>query len=288
MKVNASYSQPPLVQRLYRKSEHAWSYLGKIVLLSRHLLNATVKTCHRLTLSCHQLDTKVVAAIVRLKLLSIVGVPFTLFDMRATAGKIFKSLQAKDAEGVALGSLSFVVMSGDVVDSLATFINAVCGVAANTSVPLLSAIGMPLAFGLVGLGSLSRTIQMAKTYALYKNLKGQDLQELWKLKEKSREALLRSAPAPVVAEIEKLLALLQPGKQLTVEEAQELLKGLDRIRLKLMKKMGIDVANLVANLLTFVGLSLFFTPLPPVAPFIFLAASLGLKLATLAFQDLST
>src|SRR5438132_56509 len=90
---NSPLTTRSLPRRLINHFEHSWSYLGKMALLSRHLLNISIKTCHRFTLSCHGLSEKVTRIITRIKLLSIVGVPFSLVSLQSTAQKIIKSTQ---------------------------------------------------------------------------------------------------------------------------------------------------------------------------------------------------
>lgn len=291
---------PHLAKRVFESSEHIWSYLGKLVILTRHALNITVKTCQRAALCC-SLNRRILTAVTRLKLFSIVGVPFSIFSVHSAAQKLFKSFDLRDKEGVLLGSLTIALIATDIVDSLATFINAALAALSKAPVALLSTLGMPIAFALIGMGSASRTIQLIKTYSVFKEFqkaeKGQGLEqflkaqlgswELQMLKEKKRAALLRAAPAEVVKEFERIEELLKDQRKLTEKELAALGKSLDKISQLLTKKMIVDAANLMANILSFIGLTLFFFTVPPVTPFIFLAASMVLKISTLAFQDLT-
>lgn len=288
---------PRIAKKVLDSSEHVWSYLGKLVILTRHALNITVKTCQRLAMCC-SLNRRILNAVTRLKLFSIVSVPFSIFSVHSTAQKLFKSFHLRDKEGIALTSLSLAIIATDIVDSLATFTNAALTTLSKAPVALFSTLGMPIAYALIGMGSVSRTIQLIKTYSLFKEFqkagKRETLEQFLEAKlgvekqlEKKRAALLRAAPSDVVKEFEKIAELLKDNRRLTEKEASALLKSLDKISLLLKKKMIADAANLMANILSFIGLTLFLFTVPPVTPFIFLAASMLLKISTLAFQDLS-
>ncbi|MCE5316258.1 MAG: hypothetical protein LLG04_02710 [Parachlamydia sp.] len=308
-------------KRVFDGCEHVWSYLGKLFMLTRHALNITVKTCQRVAMCC-SLNRRILNAVTRLKLFSIVSVPFSIFTVHSTGQKLFKSFHLRDKEGVALASLSLALISTDIVDSLATFTNAALATLSKAPVALFSTIGMPIAYALIGMGSASRTIQLVKTYCLFKKFQGQVLTqnmgkrraleqfleaklgvtpeekqlmegkadksgELLRLKEKKRAALLRAAPSEVVQEFEKIADLLKGQKTLTEREAAALLRSLDKISHLLKKKMVVDAGNLLANIISFIAITLFFFTVPPVVPFIFLAASMIQKISTLAYQDLS-
>ena len=162
---HAQKSQPKplsnLVKKVFAACEHVWSYLGKVATLTRHLLNITIKTCHRLSMCC-DFNTRVLSVITRLKLLSLVSVPFSIASIQTVAHKLINSFRLSDGEGVALASLSLTLIATDIVDSLTTFVNATLAIASKAPVKLFSTIGMPLAFTLIGLGTLSPSFSWSK------------------------------------------------------------------------------------------------------------------------------
>lgn len=299
--------KPSPAKRLYDKVDQVWSYLGKTTLLTRQVLNATLRTCYLVSLCCRTKE-QIQRVIARLKLFSIVGVPFTVSSIQATAEKVFKGYHNRDREGVLLGSLSLVIMSTDFVDSLATFTNAVLALFEKPPVKLLSDLGMPIAFGLTTLGGFSRTMQLLNTHRLYRELHGiqggrngltenlksylneklgvtelESKTEVQKLLARKRASLLRQAPASAVKELDMLAAKLSdPQSKLTQEEIKD---SLNKVASSLKKKMIVDAGNLFASMLTFVALCLFFTAAPAVMPFLLLATSYSLRLGFLAYQD---
>ncbi len=151
----------------FAQCEHAWSYIGKIAILSRHLMNAAANQQHLVSWSDADFPHRIKNISTHLKLLSIVSVLFSLADLISTAQRIFKSFLLKDKEGVALGALSFVIIAADTFDSITTFVNSALSIASLPPIEAFSAIGLPIAFAVAGMGTLSRAIQIAKALHLY-------------------------------------------------------------------------------------------------------------------------
>lgn len=310
----------PSFQTLSRKSkiviekcESVWSYLGKTMVFTRHVLNVVLKNSYRFTVGCKNFDNRITSAIAHLKVFSIVGVPFSLMAIPNTAQKIFKNIQSNDKEGAALTSLSLVVITADIMDSMSTIINASLTLASKVPLEILSTIGLPLAFTVVGLGSLLRSVQLAKTYLFYRNLKKEVFSNidptslnhkevedlLWKylnknlgndeqtpsLKNLKKAKLLREAPAVAVEKFEEIIDLLKKYQELNVEQIENILETLDQIDLKFKQKMSIEIGNLIANALTFIGLCLFFAVVPAGLSFIFFAVAVVIRIALLAYQN---
>ena len=147
--------------------EQAWSYIGKIVILARNVLNAAAKHVSQIGQGFVQ---NVKNLTVQMKLLSIVSIPFSLYSLITTAQKIFRSFLINDKEGIALATLTFSILAADIFDSVTTFVNSVLTVA---SIPfqVLASASLPVAFAISGLGTIARSIQIAKTYSLYQNIK---------------------------------------------------------------------------------------------------------------------
>lgn len=161
----------------FRQLEHIWSYVGKIVLISRNLLNAAARSHFILSLVDENFPHKIKNITTRMKLLSIVSVPFSFADIHSTCNKILKSFSIGDKEGVALSLLSLAIIAGDAFDSLTTFINSALTIAGIDPMKFVSLIELPLAFAIAGMGTLSRTIQIAKTYSLYRKINSEILQK---------------------------------------------------------------------------------------------------------------
>jgi len=298
---------------LFLKFEQIWRYLGKINSMTRSLLNASIRITHPLTLGGRNLDAKIFSLITKLKLFSIIDVTYNLSAIPSVAEKIFKNYQLSDYEGVALSSLSCLLISLDTVDSLGTFINAFLDVNSLTPVAFFSNIGMPLALGMITLGFVSRLIQVIKTDQLFTRFSqassqienreqhlnlfleqeiGLTVEEMHALSpgdrtallEQKRTLLLRAAPLEVVVEMENLLELFKDNQM--AENMHGRLEGsLNKIAFLLSKKTIVDIGSMIANCLSFIGLSLFFTAVMPAIPFCFLALSFFIKVLLVAYQD---
>ena len=186
----------------FEKCEQAWSYGGKIVLLARNILNALGKILFVTTKFPH----KIKILVTRMKLLSIISVPFSLVNLKSIVQKIFKSFSINDKEGVALGLLSFTMTTADAFDSITTFVNSFFNVVANKSIEVLSLIGLPISFAITGIGIISRTIQIAKAVNLYKKLQP----KIFAKKKYTDKALLKKnlEEKMGIAEEQKLIKLL--------------------------------------------------------------------------------
>jgi hypothetical protein len=154
----------------YREFEHLWSYGGKLVVLTRNLLNAMVRTPYIVCLAGVNSAENIKATVTHLKLFSVVSIPFSLGDIKALVAAVGKSIAINDQEGAALGSLSLAITAADAVDSTSTFINSMLAVSARASIEMLSAIALPLGLGISVTGTFSRTIQLAKTLSVYQKI----------------------------------------------------------------------------------------------------------------------
>lgn len=146
----------------FSSCEHLWSYLGKILLISRSFLNAAARSGYVLTLAGENFPNAVKDITNRLKLFAIVTVPFSVVNANSAAGKIFDGFLANDREEVALNALSFTIISADIVDSVTTFINASLVLLCANPVALFSVMGLPLGFTMAGLGTVSRIMQIVR------------------------------------------------------------------------------------------------------------------------------
>jgi uncharacterized protein YaaW (UPF0174 family) len=169
--------------------------------------------------------------------------------LNLTVRKILNSLVLRDAEGLALSTLSFTIIATDVIDSFQTFINTSLTLTFVNPHLIFSSLGLPFGYTMSGLGVISRTIQVAKAANLYRNintkidvehslnkelllqfledtlglddelkslrsLSPEELSEvqrdkIQRINDKNKADIIRAAPMAAVKEMEKLVEILQ-------------------------------------------------------------------------------
>lgn len=237
----------------YSKCKHAWSYLGKINIIARQSLTAAAKSAHLIALAGMKFPKILGEVTTRMKLFAVVSIPFSLDDITSTAKKILTSLYVNDKEGIVLSTLSFTVIAADIVDSFTTFFNAAMTLCVGAPLAFFSAMGLPLGFTMAGVGTISRTIQVAKSALLHRAINKEVLSEkslnkeslkaflektlgineemkslltispeqltekqksrIQLLKDNNKAAILRAAPAESLNEMESLLAMLEESPE---------------------------------------------------------------------------
>jgi|688.fasta_scaffold19462_11 hypothetical protein len=288
---------------IYEKAEHVWSYLGKMMILTRHLLNATSKSCQLLTVCGKDFPGKAVEITTRLKLFSIVSVPFSLTSLKSISAEIFKSFLVKDIESVTLSSLSFTIITIDLFDSMTTFVNATLAVSAHEPIASLSALSLPFGFGMSGLGIVSRIIQISKACQVYKSIRSIRKESLEAFLEKKldvtatqarivtllRKHTLRTIPVEIGLKLQKLYDLLANNRSeaLTDQEMDKISQILDEIQDRLKKKFIIEGLGTTANTLIILALFMFCWGSLSAVPFVFLATSFFIRISSLTYQDLT-
>jgi hypothetical protein len=240
--------------------EHFWSYGGKVLLITRNVLNAIARSSSAIYLAGVDLPRRIKSIVTPLKLFAIVSVPFTLMDLKSVAQKIFNGFRLKDAEGVALATLSISIILADAFDSVTTFANAAFALILSHPFEIFATAGMPIAAMLNGAGTLSRTIQIAKGCNLYRKLNpeflekhkskaafkkyleksfGVDKEEIElvkllseghkdkalldkieKLREKKKTIILRSIPKDAIEDFQKLFELLDSKSNAAITEQE--------------------------------------------------------------------
>lgn len=317
---------------VFTKTEKIWSYLSLAGAFARSSLNASIRIFNRFGLGCRNLDGRITNIITHMKLMSFISLPFGISSVISASQKVFRSIQLRDGEGIALSSLSFVIITKDLIDTLGTAVNTVRTLTNLAPVAFLSALGTPFGFSLSALGSISRIIQIVKTQSLAKAIfqnvdvsadSKEKVDALRKFaierlditdKEKAQlldpkeaadspankalierllvvkeAALLRAAPPEAVKELKAILEILKSGAALSVEEAQDVAIRLDKVLFSLSKKTKLDVAYLLCNILTLIGLSLLHVAAVPAAlPFCFIATSFLLRILCHIYQDTQT
>ena len=154
----------------FTQCAHVWSYAGKSFLIARNLLNASARSGRIKALAGKNFSDQVKTITTHMKLLSIVSVPFSLMDLHMSIQKAWKSLKANDKTGLTLNALSSTILVLDILDSMSTFVNAALGVMGRELNAPLSALGLPMAFTMLGIGSMTRVIHIFKTKQLNRKM----------------------------------------------------------------------------------------------------------------------
>ena len=269
-----------------RDYERPWSYLGKVAILARHMMNAFAKE-----------HPQVKAIVTPMKLLSIVSVPFTLLNIKSVAKGLFKSIQLGDAEGAYMSTLSLTIMAADIIDSAATFTNTTLTLASQRTIQILSTIGLPLAASITTLGTVSRTIKITKSFFLYLEIANlnspeevkrfldkrfQSAHDIGRANAKKQNELLRAAPQEALAELRKLYSLLKKPEERCMPE---ITKSIDRVQDILIKKMQIELLGILANIVVMSALTLFALATGGSLPFFLLATGFSIRIAAQFYQD---
>lgn len=307
----------------YAKSEQIWSYAGKMLSITRSLLTAAAVSTRVVSQLGADFPAKVKNIVTHLKLFSICSVPFNLVDMKTTCEKIGKSSAINDKEGIAMGALSFTVLVTDTFDSITTFVNSVLATLTSCPMQIFSSLGLPAAFVMTSLGSIARTIQIAKASHLYCKINPEIASEgkfntkselkaslketlglegkkklrpdqrsqlaLDNIKEKKKAVISRMIPKDATQAFENVYKTLKTNKTapMTDSDRSILSEGLKTIRSHLQKKIGIEGVGLLANLAVISGLVLLTLGITTPLPFILMAIAGIAKLATHIYQEYS-
>ncbi|MBA2727674.1 MAG: hypothetical protein H0U49_05825 [Parachlamydiaceae bacterium] len=304
----------------YDQCEHAWRYLGKISITVRNLLTAATKVPEILAVTGENFTAKVKNISNHLRLFAIVSVPFSLFDMTSAVQKIYKSFQLDDLNGVALGTLSFSIISTDLFDSISTFVNATFALAEFEPIQILSVLSLPLPIALASMGTVSRSVQITNAYRLHKlvcdkllskstygikaalkeflieNLSTDEgsaalsmgKEQKYEISEKKKAAILRFAPKAVTDELEKLLAIVnrQTGVPFTNQQHVQIEKSIDIIQFHLQKKIVLEGIGISANLIILFALGLFTVGATGPIPNLLIALAFIIRFISVLYQDL--
>lgn len=234
---------------------HLWSYLGKIALITRQLLNAAAnnvvllcKAAKNLNLTCQaakDLSAKIKNITTHMKLLSIVSVIFSIPDLKATAQKMLKNFLWRDKEGFALGALTFTIIASDIFDSITTFVNASLTIASKKTIGIFSAIALPLGYIMSGLGTISRIIQIAKSHHLYRKIK-QEVDSGTILNKDSLKTFLEKTMG-IDGELKTLLSI--PSDQLSKSQLERVQKLKEKNKAAILRAAPSPAVNELEGLL---------------------------------------
>jgi hypothetical protein len=304
--LTTQYRQAPLPQnipyhdRIYNAAEKGWSYVGSAMRTSRHILTAGLRSC----LFGGQ-DKKVQGMITRYKIFSAFNIPFNAVSISSQAEKIRQSFERNDYEGIYLGLLACFILVGDILDSLATSVNAALETFASMTSQFISSVGLPLGFILVGLGSISRAVRLyhlnqfssalakerfmnprarmtpqeirSSVSRYLKNLKTDDPQKLI--------ALERHTTSSAANLLKNLYIAVEKKGPLDAKETAKVVETLHRIYSHLREEMAIQTTHAVSSLFIFTALCLIFLSIGTALPFVLFGVVGLTKLMLQSYQD---
>lgn len=242
----------------YSQCEHAWSYIGKMAVLTRSLLNAAAKTPSIV----HQLGDRFPNCVnqitIRLKLLSLVSIPFSLVDLKGMIEKTGTSLYNREWDSGFTTMLSISIVICDIFDSTMTFLNNSLTVLGKIPFQFNVPLDFPLAFYMSGMGIVTRSIQIFKTYRVF---------------QKVDEESLKNPDTSAV--IKQTIGIPQDKDLPALKKVSDLF----------YRKIKLDFAGITANSLTITGLRLFMLGTYTAFPYLLIASSMSIRLGVIAYQD---
>lgn len=297
-----SHSCGNAMQRVYETSDHFWSYAGKMIIITRSLLNAAARNVHIVSRYGKDFPEKVRLITTRMKLFSIVGVGFSLGSLKPIAEKIFSNLLSQNKEGVALNVLSFSITVIDVVDSTSTFVNAALELSGRAAIESLSNLGIPLITAMSLLGITSRIIQIAKVRLINRTVSGLDKEindailakksiseeQISKIIKPLNNLIATEMPSEIKRKLNDLHGFIKNSHEEQWQKGvKELSQRVTVIHQALKKQLIIHGLGIFANALTLSALALFTFATISSAPFLLVASSFVVRVSSLAYQDLT-
>jgi hypothetical protein len=291
------------VSKAYRTAEKGWSYGGKSLTVTRHVLNAGLRAS---LWGGKETTGKVQSIISRSKLFAALGVGFNLATFSTHVAKIRKNFERSDIEGLYLALLTFAILIGDTLDSLLTSINGAIETLALTPSQWIASIGLPLGFAIVSLGSLSRAVRLYHLHQASSLLVRVDFMKTSGMRPQDIHSAVTRFLKTLRLDDPKELAAIERH---TTDGAAKLLKDLSsslekidssdekniaevvetfhRIQRHLREEMAIQIAYGATNLLIFTSLCIFMVASVATAlPYIILGTAWTARLLIQAYQDL--
>lgn len=286
--------------------ETGWNYVGKTMLLSRHILNATIKGCTWFVKRCScSTSSPLSDAVRRLKLFTIISIPINLQYIPTLAGRVKQNFLWKDAKETVLAVSSLAALLMDTVDTVATFTNAALQTLSLSVPAVVSAVGMPLSYGMLSLGAANRVVRiwdMTKFLKETRNVKLNGTPEEVKAELQTflNAHLPRSADSDERRHTESNLEKKSNGRALrslkqlealaakegfTAQEAQEAAELLAGISRHVCHERKIHAVYLTANAVALTAMAFFTLSIGAVAPYVLLAASTAVRLSAQIYQD---
>lgn len=242
----------------YSQCEHAWGYIGKMAILTRSLLNAASKTESIVQRLGDGFPVRVNQITIRMKLLSLVSVPFGLVDLKGMVEKTAKSLQEGEWITGMTTMLSISIVICDLFDSTMTFLNNSLTVLGKTPFQFNAPLDMPLAFYMSGMGIFNRSIQILRTYRVFR---------------KVNEESLKNPDAVKV--IKQSIGIPQDKKLPDIKKVTDLF----------YRKIKLDFAGIVANSLSITALRMFLSGKNTSFGYLLVASSMSTRLGVIIYQD---
>lgn len=299
----------------FNKFDKAWGYAGKSLLATRHVLNTVLSSCRWIALSC-ETRQNLREMVLRLKIFSIVSVPLNMTSMPRMFNKIVDNIHWKDSKGTILSTVSATILVADTLDSITTFANTTTQLLSKPGIGWMSNLGLPLAYTIVGVGSIVRLIKMRDltkflndvergvlselnskrhdpealkdlvSKFVYSNLPSAEISQiaLNDLKRHQEAVLERRGNSKVVKLMNSLTEILDSG-ELTEEKSKEIMMILNDVVQTLKLERKVQCGYLVSNLLTISALSLFMFPGFSALPFSLLAVSMITRISLQVHQD---
>ncbi len=290
------------VSKAYRAVEKGWSYGGKSLTVTRHILNAGLRAS---LWEGKETTGKVQSVISRSKLFAALGVGFNLATFSTHVGKIRKNFERSDIEGLSLALLTFTILIGDTLDSILTSVNGAIETLALTPSQWIASIGLPLGFAIMSLGSLSRAVRLyhlhqasnALAHVDFMKTSGMRPQEIHRAVTRFLKTLRLDDPKELAA-IERhttdgaakllkdLSSSLEKIDSSNEKNMAEVVETFHRIQRHLREEMAIQIAYSATNLLLFTSLCLMVASAATALPYILLGTAWTARLLIQAYQDL--
>lgn len=296
------HALPKHLNDIANRCEWIWSYGDRITGLARSLLNISLRTS---VARLHLKETTVLPVIARLKLFTFLNVAFNARAIGGVFQDIIKGMTRGDGEGVALGLLSVTVIAMDSIDNFTNAANALLPMLSRTPFLILEAINLPLVFGLLGLATLQKLIQIVKMQRVFRQFQGlitdgrslniqqfkqffiEHLGDLTTRHDPvqgphKKEIFSRAVPKEVIHALELLYG------NVCLRDAGGAQKQIDFILSFFQKKINIEIGNAIVNCLFIIAIAGLAVGLTTAIPFAVLSCAYICKLTLLTYGDVLT
>ena len=272
-----------IAKKCSAKLDSLWSYSSKMVFVTRQVLNFSAKSLKYVYKEIKLVSELVDGVVTKLKIFSIISVPFSVASLPSLTRSIIKNIKWKDVEGTALALLTITVVLSDTFDNITTFANALLKTIGQTTLEWVGTIALPLAYFMVIGGSISRFYKIHHIRLLNN--------ELTKLQNKEIDVptfLKRigyEEDEKALGKLERKIGseLLELVKQIKSLQSEESLKQLKK---GIAKQRAIHIGHVVAS---FVMLTAFvilqFVPAINFLAYFLLALSMTVKFGLQLYQD---
>ncbi|MBB64856.1 MAG: hypothetical protein CMO81_07300 [Waddliaceae bacterium] len=284
-----------IVQKCWQAHRSAWAYTGKLIVVSRHTMNAIVRICS----VCQKI---LCPAIWALKVSAFVGLTNSIVSLPSTLKSYGKSVRLGDIEGIALGTLGLIMSGLDIFDDATGVAGFIAHFSGVTALGALGFLGLPVIISLVGLGVVSRSYKAGArgkfAWDLQQTLKSKDPQALKQfteaylpsnVDEKTQavfEARLQRRANPKIVELMKDLQKIQEEGSGGVDLKERTVKLLSCQEKQLWKALAANIAYIGFSAGVLSGFGLFYASgIASWVPFAVLATTMTARLGVQAYED---